>query len=110
MQDLRKKAREPDGMDLRNGFYYSHCITCEKRLPKAAVPRRCDLCMKAITRRALEPTNAEPGSEEKIQVMAERAALGLPIFNRYDRTIYDNPPRRNGDLTPRRFASHDGDE
>lgn len=33
----------------------------------------------------LEPTTALPGTPEKVEVMAERAAEGLPLFRRQDR-------------------------
>lgn len=32
-----------------------------------------------------DPTEALPGSQEKIDVLAERARLGLPLWHRQDR-------------------------
>ena len=108
MENRKGVLRQP--LDLRNGFYYTHCITCEKRLTYAPLPRRCKRCLEAITPRVLEPTDSQPGSEEKIQVMAERASLGIPIFNRFDRILYDNPPEKSRAVCHRRFADPFVDE
>lgn len=35
------------------------------------------------------PTNAEPGSQEKIEVMRLRVELGLPIHHQHDRKDYE---------------------
>jgi hypothetical protein len=40
----------------------------------------CKMCWK----KAVEPTTAPPGSAEKIQIMGERARLGISVFNPYD--------------------------
>lgn len=34
------------------------------------------------------PTDHYPGSHEKKQVLAERAAMGLPLFHPHDRTDF----------------------
>ena len=41
-----------------------------------------------------DPTGAMPGTNEKLSVLAARAAAGLPLWNGQDRTDYDqeNPP------------------
>lgn len=33
----------------------------------------------------LEPTSAQPGSPEKVEVMAERASHGMPLFRKTDK-------------------------
>lgn len=37
-----------------------------------------------------EATHALPGSSEKLQVLAERLRLGLPLWNNGDRRTYDD--------------------
>ena len=36
------------------------------------------------------PTGAMPGSQEKIEVLADRARNGLPLWHDQDRTDYDD--------------------
>ena len=39
-----------------------------------------------------DPTGAMPGTNEKLTVLAARVAAGLPLWNRDDRTEYDDEP------------------
>jgi hypothetical protein len=41
-----------------------------------------------------DPTGAMPGTDEKLSVLAARVEAGLPLWNRNDRTEYDDddPP------------------
>jgi hypothetical protein len=41
------------------------------------------------------PTGAMPGSQEKIEVLADRARNGLPLWHDLDRTDYDDDPDRH---------------
>ena len=40
------------------------------------------------------PTEAKPGSEDKVQMLAARYAAGLPLWNEED--CYDHGPDRGG--------------
>jgi hypothetical protein len=40
-----------------------------------------------------QPTEARPGSPEKIEVLRQRNAVGLPLWNPQDRT--DHGPRKS---------------
>ena len=44
-----------------------------------------------------DSTNALPGSEEKLKVLAERIQLGLPLWHPSDRHTYDGGLRLQGD-------------
>jgi hypothetical protein len=37
-----------------------------------------------------EPTVALPGTDEKLDILAERVALGLPLWHPADRRTYDD--------------------
>lgn len=39
--------------------------------------------------REFQPTDALPGTEEKLQILAERVASGLPLWHPEDRLRYD---------------------
>jgi hypothetical protein len=38
-----------------------------------------------------QATGAIPGTREKIDVLAERARVGLPLWNAHDRPDYEEP-------------------
>ncbi|MBX3432954.1 MAG: hypothetical protein KF847_06520 [Pirellulales bacterium] len=44
--------------------------------------------------RRYSPTRAMPGTDEKLAVMAERIAAGLPLWHREDCTDYDDGNRQ----------------
>jgi hypothetical protein len=44
------------------------------------------------TKLAAEPTNALPGSEEKIRILAERARLGQSLWHPLDATLASTQP------------------
>ncbi|MGW8257464.1 MAG: hypothetical protein ACWGMZ_08270 [Thermoguttaceae bacterium] len=39
-----------------------------------------------------KPADAMPGTKEKLEVLAERARTGLPLWNKADREELDTPP------------------
>lgn len=51
-----------------------------------------------------DPTGAMPGTNEKLSVIAARVEAGLPLWNRDDRTEYDDEPPLA--ITGRSSASH----
>ncbi|MEX2308422.1 MAG: hypothetical protein WD738_12555 [Pirellulales bacterium] len=38
-----------------------------------------------------EPTSAIPGTQEKVNILAERARAGLPLWHEADRMDYEEP-------------------
>jgi hypothetical protein len=46
----------------------------------------------AYESKAYEATNALPGSDEKLEVMARRVRQGLPLWHPKDRRTYDGRP------------------
>jgi hypothetical protein len=42
-----------------------------------------------------DPTGAMPGTDEKLSVIAARVQAGLPLWNREDRTEYDDEKPRS---------------
>jgi hypothetical protein len=38
-----------------------------------------------------QPTSAIPGTDEKLNILAERARAGLPLWHEADRLNYDEP-------------------
>ncbi len=63
------------------------CPLCRRR-PPARQSGLCHGCHAELssrtTRKPCKPTMALPGTEEKIQVLAERAARGEELFHDYD--------------------------
>jgi hypothetical protein len=49
---------------------------------------------------ALAPTDAKPGSKEKRRVLAERASLGLDLFNPSDRLWPKHHRKGGGNAEP----------
>ena len=41
-----------------------------------------------------EATTAIPGTQEKLEILAERARAGLPLWHERDRADYEEPNRR----------------
>lgn len=52
-----------------------------------------DRAFEPAIRNDYEPTQAEPGSKEKLEVLAFRAANGLPLWHPQDKTDFSNEPR-----------------
>jgi hypothetical protein len=48
---------------------------------------------------AFEATNAEPGSREKLRVLAERIRQGLPLWHPADRHAEDALPSNDANLS-----------
>jgi hypothetical protein len=45
----------------------------------------------AVDPRHYQATTAIPGSDEKLQILAERVRSGLPLWHESDRADYDEP-------------------
>ena len=43
-----------------------------------------------VLKEEFEPTTALPGSNEKLEVLARRVALGLPLWHPEDRRTFDD--------------------
>lgn len=43
---------------------------------------------------SFEAADAMPGTREKLEVLARRVEMGLPLWHIYDRTDIDDPPPR----------------
>jgi len=47
----------------------------------------------AVEERRFNATRAMPGTDEKLEVLAERVKAGLPLWHGGDRTAYDDVQR-----------------
>jgi hypothetical protein len=64
-------------------------VAVRKSVLEAIKEGRWDFEPEAVEEKRFDCTRAMPGTQEKLDVMAERVRAGLPLWHGNDRTDYD---------------------